>query len=492
MGFVGAGILLMRVAWPVFAGTPLLPLFGAIVAATQWGNRRAGILAIALGAGAEWLFIPPFGPQLWTPRVLIVFVGVGLLATFIVDGRNRARAELLASLDARRRAEQELRAKEEHLRRAQKTEAVARLVAGVAHNFNNLLTVTMGYAELLIERNGGREPDHGDLQMIHEAAERGASLTRQLLAFGRTRQAAVERIDTTAAIKGFGDLLARVVREDTRLEIAVAPEPAFVEIEPDDLQQVVLNLVLNARDALPGGGTIRVETATERIDAPGSAHGQSIVPGAYVRLQVQDNGSGMTPEAQAHLFEPFFTTKSVGEGTGLGLAFVFGIARQRRGFVTVETAAANGTTVAVHLPLAGPERAAKSPAPAAVAAAPHRRGATVLLVEDEDSVRSVTSGILSRAGYRVLAAATPGEASGIFDEHGAEIDLLVTDVVMPEMHGPALAQQFIARRPDLRVLFVSGYSDSPPLAAMAPGRSAFLAKPFAAPGLVRAADDLLN
>ena len=488
---VSAAVALTRLAWPVFQGTPLVPIFGSIVAATHWGNRRAGQFAILLGLLGAKLAVPPGGPSPWNPRTVIVFTIIGILSNLVVDGRNRVEAALRASLAAQKRTEEELLAKEAHLRRAQKTEAVAQLVAGVAHNFNNLLTVTMGHAELLMEHNGGREPEQTDLQLIHDAAERGAALTRQLLAFGRQHAATVRQLDMSAAISGWGEVLAQTIREDIRLEIARAPEPVFVEIDPGDLEQIVLNLVLNARDALPTGGIVRVEVDTLRVDAPGTAHGQSFAPGEYARLRVRDNGSGMAPDVEAHLFEPFFTTKDVGQGTGLGLAFVYGIAQQRGGFVIVETAPGQGTTVAVHFPIVAAGKAETGVRAPGAAAAPAGKSATILLVEDEDAVRKVTEGMLNRAGYRVLSAATPREASGIFDAHAAEIDLLVSDVVMPETHGPELARQFASRRPDLRVLFVSGHSDTMPMRTTAPSRTAFLAKPFTSASLVGAVGDLL-
>jgi PAS domain S-box-containing protein len=277
------------------------------------------------------------------------------------DAQPTGALAVLEDVTAQRQAQDDLRVSEERLRRAQKMEAVGQLVAGVAHNFNNLMTVTMGYADILQDRQGDEELDQNAVQEIRKATERGAALTRQLLAFGRMHDARPARIDLNRAIADLREMLARVIREDIQLMIDVESVPAAVVIDPYDLEQVILNLVLNARDALPDGGTIQIELARESVAATSTAPDLAVVPGEYVRLRVRDNGIGMTPEVQAHLFEPFFTTKEVGEGTGLGLAFVHGIARHGGGFVTVESAPAKGTTVSVYLPPAVRDGDARMP-----------------------------------------------------------------------------------------------------------------------------------
>ena len=400
---------------------------------------------------------------------------------------------VLEDITAQRQAELDLRASEQRLRQAQKMEAVGRLVAGVAHNFNNLLAVTMGYTELLMVRHPEPGIDHDDLQEIRKATERGATLTRQLLAFGRKHDAKRARIDLNRTVEGIREMLLRVIREDIQLTIDLAAEPLAIVVNPHDLEQVVLNLVINARDALPAGGAIHIDVAREAVTAaPSGAPDLPVTPGAYARVRVRDNGTGMTPEVQSHLFEPFFTTKDVGKGSGLGLAFVHGIARQGAGFIAIDSAPAQGTTVSVYFPLA-PETVMPT-ATAPQKASPDRKpqAATILLVEDEAPVSTMMATMLSRAGYRVLSAATPGEACTLFEQHGNDVDLLVTDVVMPEMNGPALAQRLITRRPELCVLFVSGYSDALPAGAAAPGRVAYLAKPFPPDDLVNAVGELLT
>lgn len=418
----------------------------------------------------------------------------GRVTVSVIRGPNAAPTGALAVLEdvtAQRQAEDDLRASEERLRRAQKMEAVGQLVAGVAHNFNNLMTVTMGYTDILQDRHGDDDLDQNAIREIRKATERGAALTRQLLAFGRKHDARLARVDLNRAVADLRETLTGVIREDIQLTIDIEPAPLAVVIDPHDFEQVIFNLVLNARDALPAGGIIRIELARESFDAANSAPGLAITPGEYVRLRVHDNGIGMTPEVQSHLFEPFFTTKEVGEGTGLGLAFVHGIARHGGGFVTVQTAPAEGTTVSVYLPPAPAPVAEVAPEPLVSSRDEGSQAATILLVEDEDAVLRMTAQVLSRAGHRVLSATTPGHACALFKEHGSDIDLLLTDIVMPEMHGPALAERLLAQRPDLRVLFVSGYSDVMPASATATDRVAFLAKPFPASRLVSTVAELL-
>jgi PAS domain S-box-containing protein len=398
---------------------------------------------------------------------------------------------VLEDITAQREAELGLRASEQKLRRAQKMEAVGRLVAGVAHNFNNLLTVTMGYTELLQARHRGQEPEESDLEEIHKATQRGAALTRQLLAFGRKQDSAAVRVDLYPLVIGLREMLTRVIREDIHLTIDAESEPVAIMIDPHDLEQVILNLVINARDALPVGGAIHIDLGREAIGPLNSPSDVPVTPGEYARVRVGDDGIGMTPEVESHLFEPFFTTKEVGQGTGLGLAFVHGIARHGLGFVTVKTAPGKGTTFSVYFPAAGEGVAPVVDEPLPPPAMPVPPGATILLVEDEEAVRNMAAGMLTRAGYHVLAAATPGEACALFDRHASDIDLLLTDIVMPGMHGPALAQRLVAQRANLRVLFISGYSDAMPASATTRGKVAFLAKPFPPSRLMSAVADLL-
>jgi two-component system cell cycle sensor histidine kinase/response regulator CckA len=369
---------------------------------------------------------------------------------------------------------------EERLRQAGKIESVGRLAGGIAHDFNNLLTAILGYTELLLSHRGDADPDRGDLEEIQKAGQRAAALTQQLLAFSRKQVLVPKDVDLNQTVAGLQSMLVRLIRADITLACALAPAPAIVRIDPTQIEQAILNLVLNARDALPGGGEIRLEVSLARrsqVDAPSDLvwHG-----GDLVRLRVVDNGVGLSPEARAHLFEPFFTTKDVGKGTGLGLASVYGIVRQSNGFLTVESEPDAGSTFTMHFPAAPP--AARVTESAAVVAETGRGIETVLLVEDEDSVRAIVSAVLRRQGYQVLEASGARIACEIFAER-QDIDLLLTDVIMPDMNGPALAQRLIGLRPDLRVLLMSGYADmtSPP-GGDSPNVG-FLSKPFQASAL---------
>ena len=366
---------------------------------------------------------------------------------------------------------------EERLMQAEKIESVGRLAGGIAHDFNNLLTAILGYTELLLGRRGDADPERGDLEEIQKAGQRAAALTQQLLAFSRKQVLMPKEVDLNQTVAGLQTMLARLIRADITLSCALAATPAFVRIDPAQIEQAILNLVLNARDALPAGGEIRLEVAVvprSEADTPPDFGRHA---GDLVRLRVVDDGVGLSAEARAHLFEPFFTTKEVGKGTGLGLASVYGIVRQSDGFITVESAPDAGTAFTMYFPLTE-----QTAGPAAPPAGVARRGdarETVLLVEDEDSVRVIISAVLRREGYSVVEAPGARVACEIFAQRG-DIDLLLTDIVMPDMNGPALAQRLIGMRPELRVLFISGYAEM----LTPPGGDnpnvGFLRKPFRA------------
>ena len=397
----------------------------------------------------------------------------------------------LEDITARRQAEADLKASEEKLRRAQKMEAVGQMVAGVAHNFNNLLLITGGYADLLIEEEGRGEQDRQALDEIRRAAERGAALTHQMLTFSRKREIRAVPVDLNRLVGGMGTLLARAIREDTALTIEPAPDHATVLIDRDDVEQVILNLVINARDALPRGGHINIDIGRQPLEAD-DLRDATMPPGEYVRLRIRDDGIGMSPEVQTHLFEPFFTTKDVGQGTGLGLAFVYGTVHQHQGLVTVDSTPDVGTTFSLYFPLQAQASGVDRIPPPPVTLHEGRRSATILLVEDEAAVRTVTARTLRRGGHRVFEAAIPSVACALFDRHADEIDLLLTDVVMPEMHGPALAERLVRRRPTLRVLFVSGHGDPLSTAGRREAGAVVLSKPFAPSQLVDTVADVLR
>ena len=486
-----SGVALARFTWPLFAVAPFAPVFAAVAIATHWGNGGAGVFATVLGAVATAVAFPPSSGFSWNPASLTVYTAVALIGNRLIDGRNRATAALRASEAELRATLESVRASEEKVRRAQKMEAVGQLAAGVAHNFNNLLQVTMGYTDMLLDAREDALVQSAATE-IRRATERGAALTRQLLTFGRKHIPRVTSVDLGATITALRDMLLPLIREDIQLTMALE-EGRVVLIDPNDLEQVILNLVINARDALPLGGAIHVSLDLTTVDAATGATGAAdhpVAAGDYVRVRVRDNGLGMTADVQSHLFEPFFTTKDVGEGTGLGLAFVQGVARHAGGFVTVDSAPQQGTTVTVYLPPSDGATAAPGPLPPPQRVRSTTSG-TILVVEDEAAVRTLALRMLERAGYTVLAASTPSEACAIFAAEPARIDLLVSDIVMPEMHGQALAKRLWAERPSLRVVFVSGYTGTMPGAGLDDERASFLAKPFTAAELIAAVQGAL-
>jgi len=344
---------------------------------------------------------------------------------------------------------------EEQLGESQKLESVGRLAGGVAHDFNNLLTVVLCSTETMREDLArGKQVDVEDVESIAGAGERARDLTRQLLAFARRQIVAPTVLDLNDVVLGSEKLLRRVLGEDVVLSIRLQPGLWKVRCDEAQLEQVIMNLTVNAREAMPDGGHLLVDTANVQVRDPGQVPG--IPPGDWVRLTVRDSGAGMAPEVKAHVFEPFFTTKPKGQGTGLGLSTVYGIVKQNGGHIRVESDPSQGTTFDVFL-----ARGSGSPGGAAERPAVHveRSAGTVLLVEDDGAVREVTARALREAGYRVLAASGAGEAMELAARAPGPVDVLVTDVVMPGVNGKALADDLRRRRPSIKVLFVSGYTD---------------------------------
>lgn len=377
---------------------------------------------------------------------------------------------------------------EERLVQSERIESIGRLAGGIAHDFNNLLTTILGYAELLLNQRGPRDPDRTDLEEIQKAGQRAAALTQRLLAYSRKQVLIPKEVDLNVAVVNLRSLLSRVIRADIQLTCATCPTPALVTIDPTQLEHVVTNLVLNSRDALPGGGHIRLDVARVRLSQVEVPIDQPTRAADYVRLSVSDDGIGIPLEAQSHLFEPFFTTKETGKGTGLGLASVYGIVRQSNGFITVDSAPGRGATFTMHFPAVGSTMEETGTAAPTTDAGRE----TILLVEDEESVRSLIGAVLRRQGYRVLDAADAVEARALFATHNRTVDLLLTDVVMPGMNGPALAQHLVGCRSDLRVLFISGYSyGGSPLDDGNPN-AGFLSKPFSASVLVSKVREMLG
>ncbi len=389
------------------------------------------------------------------------------------------------------RAEEALRQSEAQLRQAQKIEAVGKLAGGVAHDFNNLLTVITGRTELLLSRLRRDHPDRHDLELIEKTAERAAALTQQLLAFSRKQILQPKVLDLNQVVEGLGAMLRRTIGEDIDLRIVPGPDLGRVKADPGQIEQVILNLCVNARDAMPRGGRLTLETANGELDAAFVRRHPGARPGRCVTLAVRDTGCGMDAETLAHVFEPFFTTKERGKGTGLGLSTVYGIVRQHEGYVAVESAPGRGSTFTIHLPRS--DHAVEGLEPAAPPAWPRGGSETILLVEDERDVRDLAREIIEMAGYTVLAANGPGAGLEICERHRGDIDLLLTDVVMPGMSGPELAHRLVAARPRLKVLYMSGYTDD---AIVKHGvldfGTRFLQKPFTAESLARAVRDVLD
>ncbi|MDQ6808230.1 MAG: response regulator [Verrucomicrobiota bacterium] len=354
-----------------------------------------------------------------------------------------------------RKTEQTLHEAEEQLRHSQKLEAVGRLAGGIAHDFNNLLTAIIGYSELIEKRNGGETREQA--QLIRKAGEQAASLTRQLLAFSRKQLLDPRVLDLNTLVLDMEKLLQRVIGESIQIKIETATAETRVFADPSQLEQVLLNLAVNARDAMPRGGTLRIATEAISLDQNAiAARKIDVSPGDYVGLIVSDTGSGMDEETLGRIFEPFFTTKGPGKGTGLGLATVYGIVKQSGGGITVESRIGDGCLFSIFLPATRSELDLPTPAPVTT---DERGSEKILVVEDEEVVRDLICTVLTDAGYEVLCAETPKEGLRLGREH-KKLDLLVTDIVMPEMNGPTLAREMSELQPDMKVLFVSGYSDS--------------------------------
>ncbi len=377
----------------------------------------------------------------------------GLLREF--DGRPHL-VGLGVDITPRRQAEDEREKLQEQLVQAQKMELVGRLAGGVAHDFNNMLGVILGHTELAMEQVDPDDPLFTNLEEIDKAAQRSTDLTRQLLAFARKQTVSPEVLDLNELVPGTLRMMQRLIGEDIELVWSPGPDLWPLRIDPSQIDQILANLCVNARDAITGVGMVTIETKNTTIDEAYCADHASFSPGQYIELTVSDNGCGMPNEVLDHLFEPFFTTKGVGKGTGLGLATTYGIIRQNRGFVKVYSESGSGTTFRIFLPR---HRGSQGEKPRVSTEEALQGGdETILLVEDEAANRRLGAQMLEQLGYRVLVAGTPRRAMLLAEEYAGEIDLLLTDVVMPEMNGRELAEQLRERYPELRLLFMSGYT----------------------------------
>jgi PAS domain S-box-containing protein len=482
----------------------LLDLHGTVLAMNRSAEELLGYEeAELLGTSTAELRHPDDAPEL---SALVAELVAGRRETFRAEARyvrkdgDMAVASLAVALvrDADGRpdyviamAEDVTKARvlEERLRQSQKLEAVGRLAGGVAHDFNNMLTAIGGYTALALDHAAPGTPLHGDLEEIRKASDRAGLLTRQLLAFSRKQVLQPELLNLNSVVLELESMLRPLIGEDVALTTRLDPALGPIEADPGQLHQVVMNLVVNARDAMPGGGSISVETANVDV-----AEGETdeIEPGRYVALTVRDDGHGIDAETLAQIFEPFFTTKDAGKGTGLGLATVYGIVKQSGGYVAVESEVGAGSAFTIYLRRADEARPAPVLAALPVVPEPVRpaRGARVLVVEDEEVVRGLVRQVLTSDGYEVLTAADGDEALDLAD--GVQLDLLLTDLTMPGIGGRDLADRLRASRPGLKVLFMSGYADEAVLDGPPAAGTSFLEKPFTFETLSRQVRELLR
>jgi two-component system cell cycle sensor histidine kinase/response regulator CckA len=380
---------------------------------------------------------------------------------------------------------------EEQFRQAQKMEAVGRLAGGVAHDFNNLLTVITGYSDMLLASRDLKEPQRTALEEIRRSAERGGALTHQLLAFSRRQPLEARMVNINDLVLQIEKMLRRLIGEDIELVTIPAATTDVVEADPGRLEQVIMNMVVNARDAMPNGGKLTIETASIQLSETFSAKQLGVSPGPYVTISITDTGIGMDEATQSHLFEPFFTTKNPGRGTGLGLATAYGIIRQSGGAIRIMSQLGKGTTARIFLPPAQPKNAVA--AEKAAPAGPMMGAETILLVEDEARVRKLIVDVLTSRGYRVLEATRGEEAIRLCKVYKGDIDLAVVDVVMPEISGPELVRQMSTLRPGTNVLYISGYTDEAIVHHGIPeSGAAFLQKPFLPDALARKVREVLD
>jgi len=406
----------------------------------------------------------------------------------LVPSVQRALRELEGRAE-RNRAEEALRQSERQLRQAQKMEAVGRLAGGLAHDFNNLLTVIMGHSQVLLGEMKPEDPQRHKIDEMRKAGERAAALIKQLLTFSRRQPSEPKVFSINPVVVNIKTMIQRLIGEDIELVQKTSLEDLRIKADPAQLEQVLMNLVVNARDAMPKGGKLTIETAPAALTRTPVYHLSPLAPGSYVRLSVSDTGTGMTSDVQAHMFEPFFSTKEEGKGTGLGLSTVFGIVTRNSGGLDVDSRAGQGTRFDVYFPrmTVEAEQVTKQEIPQQST----RGHETDLLVEDEASVRELVRDELRNLGYRVFEAKNGLEACLVATQQVGNLHLLLTDVVMPVMSGRELAQHLRVIKPDLKVLYMSGYNDDVGVGADEPS-SAYLQKPFTLEGLSRSIRALLD
>jgi PAS domain S-box-containing protein len=379
---------------------------------------------------------------------------------------------------------------EAQLMQSQKMEAIGQLAGGVAHDFNNLLAVIMGYGELLLGELVPDDPKGDDVSEMLAAAKRGVSLTRQLLAFSRQQMIQPAILTLNDLVEGIEKMLRRIIGEHIRLGTKLAPDLGHFRADASQVEQVLLNLTVNARDAMPEGGHLHIETRNARLDEAAAASQPGASAGEYIVLSVTDTGIGMSEETQKRVFEPFFTTKEVGKGTGLGLSTVYGIVRHSGGYIVLESQVGQGATFQIHFPRS--ESAEAAPSSEAPAPSLQKATETILVVEDDEAVRVVAARILREQGYTVLEARRASEARRVWEKHGQDVDLLLTDVVMPDVNGPLLAEELARTRPGLRVLYMSGYPGAGGLPRPQGNTLTCIEKPFTPSSLAAKVREMLG
>jgi PAS domain S-box-containing protein len=407
-----------------------------------------------------------------------------------VHGGVRGAVLVFRDIRERRQIEEALRKAEEHLRQVQKMEAIGRLAGGVAHDLNNLMTIVISCGDLLLNRLPPDCPNRALVKDMKGAGDRAATLARQLLAFGRRQLLVPAVINLNDIVSGLEQMIRRVIGEDIAVVSRLRPDLGRIRIDPNQMEQVIVNLAVNARDAMPEGGTLTLETRDVVLDERYAQEAPEVKPGQYVMLSVTDTGVGMDADTRSHIFEPFFTTKGTGEGTGLGLATVYGIVKQSGGYIYVDSEPGHGATFKIYLPEVADPASLRAPAePLALV-----HGAeTVLVVEDDEGVRELVRDILQLVGYTVLQAADGAEALRLYEQDPLRIDLLLTDAVMPHISGRVLAERLNESRPEMKVLFMSGYTHDHILRLGVQGaKVAFLQKPFCPDALTRKVREVLG
>jgi nitrogen-specific signal transduction histidine kinase/CheY-like chemotaxis protein len=380
---------------------------------------------------------------------------------------------------------------EEQLAQSQKMEAVGQLAGGVAHDFNNLLTVIMSYSAMLLQDLAPDDPQRADIQEIADAAARGSGLTRQLLAFSRKQVLQLRPVSVNDVVADIEKILRRLIGDDVELATTLDPAVSLISSDPGQMEQVLINLAVNARDAMPDGGRLHISTGEVTVPDDDGSDGIDVEPGVYVAIAVRDTGTGMTRDVQQHVFEPFFTTKEPGKGTGLGLPTVYGIAKQAGGTVVIESEPGEGTAVTVYFPRMDDSAVAVPEHPGTHA--PLAGDETVLLVEDDASLRALAARALRINGYEVLMAANGAEALKVAASHPGPVDIVASDVVMPGIGGRQLIEQLVETYAGIKVLFMSGYTnDEIVRRGVLGGGTAFLQKPFTPDQLVRSIRAVLD